>query len=239
MAFKKYAYYNKGNKIAIVESDVSGSAGNSAIAHCTVGGYSTKDTCEAAGGQWIPSSNSSFSQQEKYISPSESITDGIEIEYSYAPDYKINNISDIQSGITGYTTSSGNLKFTGSGLSTDAAIDFIFITTGNFAGIHKITTLNANYWITETKYNGTAVTDTLQAYTDVSTMIDESFEIDLTNYQAQAVIYYLKAKLSEEARDVEGREYFMRLFKKQIEKASGSRKRGPNIMQGFSIMRNY
>ena len=64
-------------------------------------------------------------------------------------------------------------------------------------------------------------------------MEDEEFELDLSNYQAQAVVYYIKAKLSEELRDVEGREYFMRLFKKQIEKGASSRKRGPYIMRGF------
>ena len=32
-------------------------SGNLAVAHCTLGGYTTKDTCEAAGGQWIPGSS--------------------------------------------------------------------------------------------------------------------------------------------------------------------------------------
>ena len=70
MAFKKYSYYNKGNKIAVVESETGSSGGNLAVAHCTLGGYTTKDTCEAAGGQWIPSSsNISTEHFEKYISP--------------------------------------------------------------------------------------------------------------------------------------------------------------------------
>jgi hypothetical protein len=233
MAFKKYSYYNKGNKIAVVESDTYSTGGNLAVAHCTLGGYTTKDTCEAAGGQWIPSSSSIGNDTvEKYVSPKESVTDGLEIEYSYSPVYKIGNLSDIQSGITGYETSSGNLKFTGSGLSTDAAIDYIVITTGDYAGLHKISTLNASYWITTTKYNGSAVTDTLKAYTDVTYILDESFELDLTNYQAQAIVYYLKAKMSEEARDADGREYFMRLFNKQISKAMSSKKKGIHIVQG-------
>ena len=55
MAFKKYAYYNKANQIAIIEQSALSGTGRLAVAHCTIGGYDTKDTCEAAGGQWIPS----------------------------------------------------------------------------------------------------------------------------------------------------------------------------------------
>ena len=44
--------------------------------------------------------------------------------------------------------------------------------------------------------------------------------------------------MSEEMKDMEGREYFMRLFKKQMEKASGARKRGPYMVKGFWGMTN-
>ena len=64
-------------------------------------------------------------------------------------------------------------------------------------------------------------------------MEDESFEFDLTEYQAQAVVYYVKAKIAEDRMDAEGREYFMKLFKKQMEKGASSRKRGPYIVRGF------
>ena len=45
MASKKYAYYIKGNKIALVEK-------NTSEAHCSLSGYSNKTECEAAGGTW-------------------------------------------------------------------------------------------------------------------------------------------------------------------------------------------
>lgn len=87
---KEYAYYVKGDKIAIVESSNSSSSGFTAVAHCTLGGYDTKDTCEAAGGQWIPSSGgSSIGSYKDYKSPIESITDGLEIEYAYNPKYTL------------------------------------------------------------------------------------------------------------------------------------------------------
>ena len=61
MAFKKYGYYIKGNKIAIIEQSDATSSGKLAVAHCSgvAGSYTTKDTCEAAGGQWIPGSSGS------------------------------------------------------------------------------------------------------------------------------------------------------------------------------------
>tara|TARA_R100000501_G_C2558099_1_gene69911 strand:+ start:109 stop:585 length:477 start_codon:yes stop_codon:yes gene_type:complete len=158
MASKKYAYYNHGNRVAIVEEESVGSGGNLAVAHCTLGGYTTKDTCEAAGGQWIPSSSSSFSGNRKYVSPTSSVSDGIEIEYTYAP---------------------------------------------------------------------------------IDILKDESDEIDLTSYQAKALVYYLKAKIAEDGRDLQTREFYMREFKRHLEKERSARKRGPYIAMGNANMRNY
>ena len=87
MAYKKYAYYNKGNKIAIIQEGDAISNGKLAVAHCTISGYSTKDTCEAAGGQWIPGSSSGIDTIGEYKSPSEDVANGLEIEYTYAPVY--------------------------------------------------------------------------------------------------------------------------------------------------------
>ena len=76
-------------------------------------------------------------------------------------------------------------------------------------------------------------------YTDVNVLNDEADDIDLTSYQSKAIVYYLKAKMAEDGRDMEGREYFMRLFKKQLEKERSARKRGPYVAMGNANMRNY
>jgi len=89
MASKKYAYYTKGNKFAIVEKRPSGSGGNLAVAHCTVGGHNNQTDCEAAGGQWIPGSTQSTDNYEEYTSPVVDVANGIEIEYTYAPIYNL------------------------------------------------------------------------------------------------------------------------------------------------------
>ena len=70
-------------------------------------------------------------------------------------------------------------------------------------------------------------------------MQDESFELDLTRYQCNAVVYYVKAKMAEDLRDIDGKEYYMREFKKCVEKERSGRKSGPYIMQGSSVMKNY
>ena len=249
MAIKKYAYYNKGNKFAIVESELTGGGSrNLAVAHCTVGSHTNKADCEAAGGQWIPSSGGTdLGATEKYVSPRESITDGIEVEYSYVPTYRINE-TDAGSDtidINSFTETSGKVRLTLDSSVSFTKGDSIVISGYNkLNGLHTVladTSSSTNLSL-DTNYNGSVTTFTSNKpfiYTNVTSLSDEDFELDLTDYQSQAVVYYMKAKMFEDMRDVEGREYFMRLFKKQIEKASGAKKRGPNIIQGFSVMKNY
>jgi len=84
-----------------------------------------------------------------------------------------------------------------------------------------------------------AITDGIQlqyAYTPTAPT-DESSTIDVTRYQANAIVYYLKAKLAEDAGDMEQREYFLREFRRQLEKGSSALKGGPYIVQGFKEMR--
>ena len=66
----------------------------------------------------------------------------------------------------------------------------------------------------------------------------ETFELDISRYQANALVYYLKAKLAEDGGDIEMREFFMREFKRQLEKSTSALKRGPYMIQGFKEMRN-
>ena len=208
---RQYAYYIKGNKIALIQIE---------------------DTVSTSAGDF----NSEYGM---YKSPFETVADGLEIQYAYTPTYRINDIEDKSTALTGYDESSGLLKFTGSGLSTDAAIKYIVIKgSERWNGLHEINTLNANYWIVETKYNGAAVTESgITAYTDISVLQDESFELDISRYQSNAVVYYVKAKLAEDAGDLENREFFMREFKSQLEKGVSALKRGPYVVQGFKEMR--
>ena len=363
MASKKYAYYNKGNKIAIIEQYDSTSSGKLAVAHCTIGGgHSTKDACEAAGGQWIPGSSGSINNIGKYQSPQESVANGLEIEYTYIPNYRLNTKSTIQVNkfaINGWTITDGYLTFLrghnngvadwGSApYNTVADEEYINIVgSSRWSGLHKVKSaqsggllqtytkvdqevaqvnagtdtelqfstagkingddteghfLNAAFsageyiWIKSGggSYNGLWLIDSVdddsanestsgiyiknnyytphakntlleeveevttswtaseddanaviyKAYrdfcyvqADITVMEDETFELDLTRYQTNAVVLYLKAKMFEDAGDIDKHEYYMRQFKKQLEKGASSRKYGPHIIQGHWSMR--
>lgn len=206
-----YAYYIRGSQLALVEHDSVSGDGQ------TLGQPSLDDIGPSGGLQWK--------------SPVATVTDGLEIEYAYSPRYRINDIEDKSTAITGYDESSGLLKFTGSGLSTDAAIKYIVISgSEKWNGLHKINTLNANYWIVETKYNGVVVTESVTAYTDINPLEDETDTIDLPEYLAKGLVYYVKAKVAEDQGDIEQKEYNMREFRRILEKHESSKIRGPRMM---------
>ena len=87
-----------------------------------------------------------------------------------------------------------------------------------------------------TIYN--AFYEQISVYEGMEVLQDETFELDISRYQANAVVYYLKAKLAEDTMNMEAREFFMREFKRQLEKGVSALKRGPYMVQGFSGMRN-
>jgi hypothetical protein len=73
--------------------------------------------------------------------------------------------------------------------------------------------------------------------TDVNVLNDEDDELDITRYQANAVTYYVKAKYAEDAGNIEMKEYFMREFRRMVEKHESSKIIGPRILQGYSHFR--
>ena len=182
---REYAHFIKGSKLAIVERD-------------------RNDTSGLTSPSSVPSVELP-NQFTKWKSPQASISNGIEIEYAYSPKYRINDIEDKSTAITGYDESSGLLKFTGSGLSTDAAITYIVIEgSAKWNGLHKINTLNSSYWLVDTKYNGAVVTESgITAYTDISALVDESSEIDVPSYLSKALVYYVKSKMAEDIMELE------------------------------------
>jgi len=386
MAFKKYGYYIKGNKIAVIEQSDATSSGKLAVAHCTVdpANNTTKDTCEAAGGQWIPGSSGSTSTYSEYMSPTESVTDGLEIQYAYSPQYAhpsgyaaadrihlnawiIQNgylafVQDVQLNPASNANTEGFAWATFAGVTAPTSDTYILVQNSErWNGMHKVQSYTdpandggissiqtytkvskANYgyytstpnfdasdtaiegvpddrfavndyiWVSGTqaqnrglfridsitaqtaypgyedldgltKYfraggGGVAISslidetistatahassDTTALFTltddtngtvhinqaflesdstylvhDIDVLNDESFELDISRYQANAVVYYLKAKLAEDGGDMEMREFFMREFKRQLEKSTSALKRGPYMVQGFKEMR--
>ena len=352
MAFKKYGYYIKGNKIALVEQSDSTSSGRLAVAHCTVdpANNTDKDTCEAAGGQWIPGSSGSTSNFTEYMSPGESVSDGLEIQYAYSPTFNLQSTgtegSDFHRFLGWGSDGTNLLLFTfGASAVADlsslfAADDWIYISgSGRWSGLHQVKSTGSATGIltlktrcnlkpskitvvgtfaTDETFNGddsgndmdieafkdaqssrstsyvyiensaatvsngifelssdttsgqmtfankitidadgdytstaaafsaessdsvsiyNAFYEQISVYEGVEVLQDESFELDLSRYQANAIVYYLKAKLAEDAGNIEMREFFMREFKRQLEKGVSALKRGPYIVQGLKEMR--
>ena len=65
---------------------------------------------------------------------------------------------------------------------------------------------------------------------DVNVLSDEADTIDLPEYLAKALVYYVKAKMAEDKRDLELKEYNMREFRRILEKHESSKVRGPRVM---------
>ena len=81
------------------------------------------------------------------------------------------------------------------------------------------TTATANESVTIYK----AYRDFCYLISDIDTLNDEADVIDLPDYLAKALVYYVKAKVAEDRMDLEQKEYNMREFKRLLEKNESSK----------------
>ena len=204
---KHYAYYTEGNKIALIEKDVEFD-----------NDVNNKD--------YGPGSS-----RQRWESPSSSVTDGLKIKYSYAPIYRVNDNSDVLN-ITAYAEDSGCLSLTVDSVTIAADKWILIVGSDRWNGLHQVKTeaTGVTTLLLKTKYNGASVTEASRFRQDISVIEDESFELDLPNYLQKALVYYVKAKLAEDAGEFKLREYAMREFKKMIEKYDSSKISGLRIM---------
>ena len=222
---RKYAYYVKGNKIALIQRE------------------------DALAG----SNNSEYGM---YKSPTESIVDGLEIQYTYVPEYFIKETDKVDTQIDTYVSTCGLLKLIDQGdnnysASPESLSDgsYIVLTNaGKFNGLHKIASLGNNGGtnnkiILETSYNGseaawTDFEETVNLYYVIDVLNDESDEIDLSSYLSKALVYYVKGRLAEDAGQMDMREFFLKEFRKMVEKSESSKIYGSRmIMPGSNAIR--
>ena len=226
---RQYAYYLEGNEIAIVEKDVSFD-----------NDVDSKDYGPGA-------------SKQRWESPQETIADGLKIKYVYTPTYRIQTTNDVDRNITQYMSTDGKLTIADN-LSTYinyattyalAADKYIVLKkAGRFNGLHKIESIGNNTGtnnkiILTTKYTGSESTwtdfeETPSLFYALDVLEDESFDLDLPLYLQKALVYYVKAKLAEDAGELKLREYAMREFKKMIEKHENSRISGVRITSAGS-----
>ena len=67
---------------------------------------------------------------------------------------------------------------------------------------------------------------------------DEDFDLDLPRYQANAVVYYLKAKLAEDQGDIESFAYNIKQFRAIMQRHESARIWGSRkVMPGVGAIR--
>ena len=223
---KQYAYFLKGNKIAIVENDIT-------------------PENDPTSRDYGPDA-----RVIRYKSPTESITNGLEIEYAYSPKYFIETTNDVAQNLTQYQSVDGKLTIadntsaytnyaTAYGLE---AGDYIVLRkAGRFNGLHKISSIGNgpsgtnNKIILTTKYSGsesawTDFEETPDLYYVVDVLEDESDTIHIPEYLAKAVVCYVKAKMAEDKKDFKSKEYYMKEFKQMVEKKQSANIWGPRVI---------
>ena len=205
---KQYAYYLEGNKIAIVEKDVSFD-----------NDVASKDYGPGASTQ-------------RWESPQSTVNSGLKLKYAYAPTYRNNDASDNITA-TAYQEVGGFLQLALASNITIAKDAWVLISSSiKFDGLHQVRTAvdDASTLTLNTHYNGGVTSEAFTVYKDITSMQDESFEFDLPLYLQKALVYYIKARLAEDAGELKLREYAKREFKKMIEKHENSRISGLRIM---------
>ena len=77
-------------------------------------------------------------------------------------------------------------------------------------------------------------TDGLE-YATYSSISDESDDIPVASYIQKALVYYVKARVAEDLMDLEKKEYFMREFRKMVEKHENAKVAGPRIIMSGNM----
>ena len=220
---REYAYYLKGEKIALVEREVN----------------FDNDPDSRTYGPGV--------DRGEWKSPLATVADALKLEYSYVSDYTINDDADVDITITKYTNDgNGYLKIDGTtnfGSTSPALAACSWIVLGNagkYNGLHKVRSLATtnttnDSLILETRYSGPSTSwynfeETVNLWYNVNALRDDDDELDLPYNLEMAVIYYMKAKMAEDMMNMEGKELFMRDFYKELEKHANSRQWGARMM---------
>lgn len=230
-ANKEYGYYLRGsNQIAIVEKDIEGI-----------------DTSVN-----IQDINSWQRKTGAWKSPITTVADALEIEYTYAPLYTVDETDDINTTIDSYKSAEGKLviadtagapdNFSASPESLVAGSHIVLGNAGRFNGLHKVSSVSTGVITLETLYSGSttyaAFEEAVNLYYNVTVLDNEEYELDIDRYTANALVYYIKAKLAEDKGDFKTHEYMLSKWQKQVEKKQGAKVWGGRIVSsGYNAIK--
>ena len=216
---REYGYYLKGLNLAVVERDTAFD-----------NDVNSKD--------YGPGSD-----RANWKSPLADSTDGLEIQYSYVPSYFIDETDKVDTQIDTYVSLDGLLKLIDQGdndysASPESLSDGSYIVlkkAGKWNGLHKVKAAGTGYITTYTKCSDSSTVqqsfeETIDLYYNVAALIDESSEVDLPDYLAKAVVYYVKSKIAEEQGQMDAVMFFRKEFSKILEKYENKRFAGPRMI---------
>ena len=218
MAVKQYGYYVKGNKVAIVEKD-------------------TQFDNDTSSRDFGPGS-----ERAQWKSPKSTVANGLEFEYVYRPEYFINETDKVGTQIDTYVSLNGLLKLIDQGdndysASPESLSDGSYIVlenAGKWNGLHKVKDVGAGYITTYTKCSDSSTIQQTfdqnpSLYYNVDILNDEDDTIPVSNYLSKAIVYYVKGRIAEDVMNLEAKEYFMKQFRKMLEKHNNTRVGGLRI----------
>ena len=212
---KAYAYYLRGKQIALIEQDSVLGDGQ------TLTPPGLNDVGPDGSQLWK--------------SPITSAADALEIEYVYSPRYFIESTGVSTTTVSGWDQDNdGNFRLRASGSTNwtsspnlSSVTHIVLRNAGKWNGLHKVSSVTNNRIVTTTKASAstseTLFEETVTLYYDINVLNDESDTIDLPEYLSKALIYYVKAKLAEDERDVGARDVLMKEFYAIIEKHESSK----------------
>ena len=210
-----YAYYIRGKQLALIEYDSVSGDGQ------TLGQPSLDDIGPSGGLQWK--------------SPVATVADGLEVEYAYSPRYFIESTDVSTTTVSGWDQDNdGNFRLRASGSTNwtsspnlSSVTHIVLRNAGRWNGLHKVSSVTNNRIVTTTKASAstseTLFEETVTLYYDVNALDDESDIIDLPEYLAKALVYYVQAKMAEDMMDLERKEYYIKEFRRILEKHESSK----------------
>jgi len=213
---KEYAYYIRGNQVAILQKDTTSSSGGLNYEYDPTVGIELP----TSGGTWK--------------SPLAAVENGLQIEYTHEGAWEY--ITKFNHGIYDEADDAGVLKFrikaTHGNLTAlyTAGHKFLVRNSENFSGLHEAVSSTFSTYTTittNTKVKGKSVagifTDNVYSYYDIDVLDDEDSIIPVNSYQGLALVYYIKARLMEDTGDIKKRDFFMAQFHKMVEQDNSSK----------------
>ena len=210
---KQYAYYLRGNQIALIEEDTGAIDPWKSPLSTVADGLEIEYAYSPR--YFINETDKVDTQIDTYVS-----TDGL--------------LKLIDQGDNDYSASPESLS--------DGSY-IVLKKAGKWNGLHKVKAAGTGYITLYTKCSDSstgqqAFEETIDLYYNIDVLNDESDTIDLPEYLCKALVYYVKSQVSEDAGDMEKFLYNRRQFRALMQRYESSRSWGSRkVFPGIGAIR--